>query len=67
MSRMAEILYLLLSLGLRLLDRLDADKAARFRSAVLADPAGEWVRLMGGTDRRNGTGSGADNAGGTGH
>lgn len=61
MSRVSEILYLLLSLGLRLLDRLDAEKAARFRTAVLADPAGEWVRLMGGTDRR--TGAGSDNTG----
>ena len=65
MSRVSEILYLLLSLGVRLLDRLDAKKAAEFRAAVLADPAGEWVRLMGGTDRRPGTGS--DNAGSGGH
>ena len=67
MSRVAEILDLLLSLGLRLLDRLDADKAARFRSAVLADAAGEWVRLMGGTDRRGSSGSSADNTGSAGH
>ncbi|WP_294559135.1 hypothetical protein [uncultured Mailhella sp.] len=67
MSRVAEILYALLSIGVRLLERLDERKAEEFRASVLADPAGEWVRLMGGTDRRNGTGSGADNAGGTGH
>lgn len=67
MSRVAEILYALLSIGVRLLERLDERKAEEFRASVLADPAGEWVRLMGGKDRRNGTGSDADNAGGTGH
>ena len=65
MSRVSEIIYLLLSLGLRLLDRLDAKKAAEFRTAVLGDPAGERVRLMGGTDRRSETG--ADNTGGRSH
>ncbi|WP_077072258.1 hypothetical protein [Mailhella massiliensis] len=67
MSRVSEILYLLLSLGVRLLERLDAKKAAEFRAAVLADPAGEWVRLMGGADRRGSSGTGSDNAGGAGH
>ena len=45
MSRVSEILYLLLSLGVRLLERLDAKKAAEFRAAVLADPAGVSSRV----------------------
>lgn len=67
MSRVSEILYLLLSLGVRLLERLDEKKAEEFRTAVLGDPAGEWVRLMGGTDRRGSSGSSADNTGSAGH
>ncbi|HJD97502.1 hypothetical protein [Mailhella massiliensis] len=67
MSRVTEILYFLLSLGVRLLERLDEKKAEEFRASVLADPAGEWVRLMGGTDRRGSSGSSADNTGSAGH
>ena len=50
-----------------LLERLDEKKAEEFRASVLADPAGEWVRLMGGTDRRGSSGSSADNTGSAGH
>ena len=67
MNRVSDILYLLLSLGVRLLDRMDAEKSARFRAAVLADPAGEWVHLMGGTDRRNGAGGATGDTGSGSH
>lgn len=53
MTHAAKLLSLFLTLGLRLLDRLDAERAAGFRAAVFADAGALWVRNMGGTDARN--------------
>lgn len=40
MSVMAEIIYALLTLGLRLLEKIDAAQADEFRRRVNADPSG---------------------------
>ena len=66
MPRVGEILALLLALGLRLLDRVDAERAADFRDSVLADAGAQWVRDMGGTDARDRAGKALDSPADTG-
>ena len=66
MSSVAELLSLCLTFGLKLLERLDGKKASDFRAAVLADAGTQWVRHMGGTDTRSGTGDACVRAADTG-
>lgn len=56
MSRVLELLSLLLSLFRWWRERKDAERKTVSRTAVRADAGGEWVRSMGGTDRRDKSG-----------
>lgn len=59
---MRVLLQALLRLALGLLDFFRAEREKRRIATVRADPAGEWLRRLGGADKR----SGSDDAGGRG-
>lgn len=48
MSRVVEVLALLLSLGYRWLEKLDADRAQAFRHSLRDDPLGVLMQQTGG-------------------
>lgn len=48
MSRVVEVLALLLTLGYRWLEKLDADRAQAFRSSLRDDPLGVLMQQTGG-------------------
>ena len=56
MSRVLELLSLLLSLFRWWRERKDAERKTASRAAVRDDAGGEWVRSMGGADRRDKSG-----------
>lgn len=48
MSRVVEVIALLLSLGYRWLEKLDADRAQAFRDSLRDDPLGVLMQQTGG-------------------
>lgn len=48
MAQLAALIAALLQLGLRLLEKCDAQRAADFRTAVADDPCGVLVAKLGG-------------------
>ena len=48
MSRVVEVIALLLSLGYRWLEKLDADRAPAFRDSLRDDPLGVLMQQTGG-------------------